>query len=197
MGVWKGSPTPWTRLNWYKASWHCCEPTCFCLGSLFDLDQCDLWPWPMWPSTLISVTFNLSVTFEMHDAKSLKPCFVYMVTLTFDLEPHDLCPWNLWPLTSRPHVIYTVKSPWKSGFSTWWPWPLTFTHDLYTINVDHHTKFEQPIKVKQFQRYKFLYCEFLSNELFSSHRQTDRLTDRQTDTQKAMHKIPPCMSTGG
>ncbi len=28
-----------------EATWRCCEPTCLSLGSLFDLDQCDLWPW--------------------------------------------------------------------------------------------------------------------------------------------------------
>ena len=28
-----------------EATWPCCEPTCLCLGSSFELDQCDLWPW--------------------------------------------------------------------------------------------------------------------------------------------------------
>ena len=30
-----------------EASWRWCEPTCLCLEPLFDVDQCDLWPWPL------------------------------------------------------------------------------------------------------------------------------------------------------
>ncbi len=34
-----------------EETWFCCEPTRLSLESLFDLDQCDLWRWPLWPLT--------------------------------------------------------------------------------------------------------------------------------------------------
>ena len=44
-----------------EATWRWCEPTCLCLDPLFDLDPCDLWPWPrdldlgsLWPLTCSS-----------------------------------------------------------------------------------------------------------------------------------------------
>ncbi len=43
-----------------EATLHCCEPTCLCLGPLFNIDCCDLWPWPMWPLTLIFVSRDMN-----------------------------------------------------------------------------------------------------------------------------------------
>ncbi len=61
------------------------------------------------------------------------------LTLTScDLWPH---PFGLWPLN---HINARNISKKKSCFSTWRPWPLTFTHDLDVVTVHHHTKFGEP-----------------------------------------------------
>ncbi len=45
----------------FKKIARCLEPTCLCLGPWFNLDPCDLWPWPMWPLT------SRSNVKEIHD----------------------------------------------------------------------------------------------------------------------------------
>ncbi len=72
-----------------EATWRCCEPTCLSSGSLFDLDQCDLWPWYLWP---LAYRLHLKCTMQ----RPWNQVLFTHVTLTFDLWPW---PWTRWPLT--------------------------------------------------------------------------------------------------
>ncbi len=75
---------------------------------------------------------------------------------------------------------------------------LTFTDDLDMINVHHHTKFGDPNPNGSKDMNLFLVIFFLVNYyLVTFTIVTDRRTDGQTDRQKAAHKSPPCISTGG
>ena len=66
-----------------------------------------------------------------------------------------------------------------------WSWYLSDIN-----NVHHHTKFEQP-KSNGSRDMNFYLRLFIWWIIFYSQ------TDDQTDRQKAMHKSPLCMSTGG
>ncbi len=60
-----------------------------------------------------------------------------------------------------------------------------------------HAHLEPPQHICLCQARKHATCVcFLKYELFSSHLGLCLVTDRQTDRQKAMHKSPPCISTG-
>ncbi len=110
-----------------EATWRCCEPTCLSLGSLFDLDQCDLWPWYLW-----TLTYRLHMKCTMQ--RPWNQVLFTHVTLTFDLRP--------WPLTSNQVTfdldpcdleatcqIHCVTSLKITFFDTvtlsfdLWPWP--------------------------------------------------------------------------
>ncbi len=70
-----------------------------------------------------------------------------------------------------------------------WPLTLTFIHNLDIINIHHHTKFETP-KSNGLRDINFYLVIFGPMNYFL-------VTDRQMDRRKAIHKSPPCMSTGG
>ncbi len=115
-----------------------------------------------------------------------------MVTLTFDLRPRpltlNLVTLTLAHVTSNLKAIHPVKCL-KITFLAWWPWPLTFTHDLDIINVHHRTKYDHPTSSgsKDIYFYLVIFCP----------RNYFLVTDGQTDEWKATHKSPSCMSTGG
>ncbi len=189
----------WCEAIFYinEATWRCCEPTCLSLGSLFDLDQCDLWPWYLWP-----LTYRLHMKCTMQ--RPWNQVLFTHVTLTFDLRPwpltlnqvtFDLDPCDLEPLGHMSNTLCKVLENhvfWHGDLDLW-PMTLTFTQALDIINIHHHTKFEPP-KSNGSRDINFYLVIFGPMNYFLV---TDRQTDRRTDRRKATHKSPPCISTGG
>ena len=114
---------------WLKATWRCCEPTCLSLQTLFDLNSRDQWPWPAWPFTLKTVTFDLEVTCQTHHANPWKTCF-----------------WP-WPLTGFPlhsQSQKTMQPPLKTHFLNLVTLTLTFKVDPDIIQIHPNTEFHDP-----------------------------------------------------
>ncbi len=177
-----------------EATWPFCEPTCLSLGSLFDLDQCDLWPWYLWPLT---DRFHMKCTMQRPWNQvlftrdlDLWPTTLTLHQVTFDLDPCDLKP--------RGHMSNTLCKVLKNhvfwhGDLDLWPMTLTFTQDLDIINIHQHTKFEPP-KSNGSRDINFYLVTFGPMNYFLV---TVRQTDRRTDRRKAMHKSPPVLMHGG
>ncbi len=149
----------------YRVTWRCCEPTCLSLGSLFDVwpDLHDLWPWYL-------CLFSSPTSIQ----QVCKTCFFtwWPWPLTYHLD--------LWPLTSWPLTLTLVTSTLKATCQIHQiAWKSRFNMVILTYDLDLHTwpRYHPPsttvlnlITLRQV----VLSSDFLSNELFSSHRRTDR-----------------------
>ncbi len=100
----------------------------------FDLDPRDLWPLGRMSNTLCRV-LGIHV-FSPHVDLDLWPTTLTLNHVTLTLVTFDV------KATGQTHH---VECPSKShSFLTWWPWPLTFAHNLHIADVHLHIKFGDP-----------------------------------------------------
>ncbi len=120
--------------------------------------------------------------------------WIFHGNLCRTIGPLTLHSQEIWRMFSKPFWRYEFfPSKWEihvsqHGDLELWPMTLSFTHNLDMVLVHHYTKFGDHRSNGSWDMNFFL-VTFFSSILAQ--------TDRQTDGQKATHKSPPCMSTGG